>query len=494
MKSEDFTFAIAARCCSQNNLQRPRPHRRFRDRVRFGSVGLILCVGAAAFCLAGPARAAIVLGNLPASNEIAGPDMGSFGGLQTEEAVKFTMKAGSDMTVNNVILRAKTNAAGTNIPAIEIRNDAGTKPGSTVLLTIDGVIPLPIVAANPGTLVQDYKLTATSAFTLTGNTTYWLVVKAKAGTYEWWQSNPSISPTGPSATFNAPYKISSDGGLTWTDNPAFFGSAFFSFQINGSPPQSLQNISTRLKVGSGANVMIGGFILTGTQSKKVILRAIGPSLTAAGVTGALADPTLELHDDKGAIIASNDDWKVPDQAIIQATGIPPTDDHESAIVATLAPDSYTAIVRGKNNTTGIALVEVYDLDAAADSQLANISTRGFIDTGENVMIGGFIAGGNGGVGGKILVRGLGPSLTAFHVPGALADPTLELHDGNGDLITRNDNWKDTQEAEIQATGIPPADDKEAAILATVADGSYTVIVRGKNNTTGIGLVEVYQLP
>lgn len=494
MKSENFTFALAARSFRHASRQQKFPQRRFRHRAGFGGARQILCLGAALFCLAGPVRAAIVLGNLPASNEIPGPDMGSFGGLQTEEAVKFTIKAGSDMTVDNVVLRVKTNAAGSNIPAIEIRNDAGTKPGSKVLLTIDGVLPLPIVATNPGTIVQDYKLTATSAFTLKQSTTYWLVVKAKEGTYEWWQSNPSISPTGSSATFNAPYKISNDGGLTWTDNPAFFGSAFFSFQINGSPPQSLQNISTRLKVGSGANVMIGGFILTGTQSKKVIVRAIGPSLADAGVTGALADPMLELHDHNGAIIASNDDWKIPDQAIIQATGIPPTDDHESAIVATLAPNSYTAIVRGKNNTAGIALVEVYDLDAAADSQLANISTRGFIDTGENVMIGGFIAGGNGGIGGKILVRGLGPSLTGSHVPGALADPTLELHDGNGDLIAQNDNWKDTQQAEIQATGIPPTEDKEAAILATLADGHYTAIVRGKNNTTGIGLVEVYQLP
>ena len=167
------------------------------------------------------------------------------------------------------------------------------------------------------------------------------------------------------------------------------------------------------------------------------------------------------------------------------------------MVQTLAPAAYTAIVRGKGGTSGVALVEAYDLDPNANSKLANISTRGFVGTGDNVMIGGFIVGGGLGVNGagseEVLVRGLGPSLTQHGVPNALQDPTLELHDGNGALIASNDNWKATQQSEIQATGLAPHDDRESAILATLVQGNYTVILRGKNNTTGVGLVEVYKV-
>jgi hypothetical protein len=256
------------------------------------------------------------------------------------------------------------------------------------------------------------------------------------------------------------------------------------------------NISTRMRVLTNDNVLIGGFIITGTDPKKVILRAIGPSLAAAGVPGALQDPTLELHDASGTI-AFNDNWKDTQQAEIQNTGIPPTDDRESAIVKTLAPGSYTAILRGSGNTTGVAVVEAYDLDSNRAVKLANISTRGFVDTGDNVMIGGFIVGaglGNNGSGSeKVIVRAIGPSLTAAGVAGALQDPTLELHDGNGATIAFNDNWKDTQQAEIQATGIPPTDDRESAIVRVIPGGNYTAIVRGVSGTTGIAVVEAYTL-
>jgi hypothetical protein len=257
------------------------------------------------------------------------------------------------------------------------------------------------------------------------------------------------------------------------------------------------NISTRLLVQTGDNVGIGGFIINGTDPKKVILRAIGPSLTARGVPGALQDPTLELHNHTGAVIAFNDNWRDTQQSTIQATGLAPGDNRESAIVQTLAPAAYTAIVRGKGGTSGVALVEAYDLDPNANSKLANISTRGFVGTGDNVMIGGFIVGGGLGVNGagseEVLVRGLGPSLTQRGVPIALQDPTLDLHDGNGAIIASNDNWKDTQQSEIQATGLAPSNDRESAILATLVQGNYTVILRGKNNTTGVGLVEVYKV-
>ena len=251
-------------------------------------------------------------------------------------------------------------------------------------------------------------------------------------------------------------------------------------------PTTLGNISTRLRVETGDNVLIGGFIITGTQSKKVLLRAIGPSLP---LTGVLTDPSLELHDGSGTLLTSNDNWKdAPNQQEIIDSTIPPPNDLESAILMSLDPGPYTAIVSGVGNTTGIGLVEAYDLESTADSVLANISTRGLVQTGDNVMIGGFIILGTDPR--EVLLRAIGPSLP---LAGSLADPVLELHDGNGTLLTSNDNWRDTQEVEIAATTIPPSDDAESAILQTLAPAAYTAVVRGVNNTTGVALVEVYAL-
>ncbi len=249
---------------------------------------------------------------------------------------------------------------------------------------------------------------------------------------------------------------------------------------------ALANISTRLQIQTGDNVLIGGFIITGSQPIKIVVRAIGPSLS---LTGSLADPTLELHDGTGSVIASNDNWSdAPNfQEIIDST-LAPTSEMESALLMDLDPGAYTAIVRGVNDTTGIGLVEAYDLTLTSDSRLANISTRGLVETDNNILIGGFIV--VGGTAQEVLVRAVGPSLS---VPGPLADPTLELHDGNGLLLSSNDNWRETQEAEIVATGIPPTEDAESAILQTLGAGAYTAIVRGMNNTTGVALVEVYAL-
>ncbi len=255
-------------------------------------------------------------------------------------------------------------------------------------------------------------------------------------------------------------------------------------------PSQLLNISTRLRVLTGDQVLIGGFIITGTEPKKVIIRGIGPSLSGTGTT--LADPTLELHLGN-TTIATNDNWK-EHEADVVATTIPPTNDLESAIVTTLDRGAYTAILAGKDLTSGVGLVEVYDLAQSANSKLANISTRGFVDTGDNVMIGGVIVGGGfGGGATRVLVRAIGPSLTGSGVSGALQDPTLELHDGNGAIIATNDNWKSDQRAEIEATTIPPTDDLESAMVRTLTPGAYTAIVRGKNNTTGVALIEVYDL-
>jgi hypothetical protein len=252
----------------------------------------------------------------------------------------------------------------------------------------------------------------------------------------------------------------------------------------------LGNISTRLRVETGDNVLIGGFIVTGTQPKRVIIFAIGPSLSSFGFPGALADPVLELRDSSGGLIRSNNNWRSDQEAEIIATGIPPSNDLESAVVQTVPANGarYTAIVRGVNNTTGIAVVEAYDLDRTVDSKLANISTRGFVQTGDNVLIGGLIVLGQNPL--RIIVRAIGPSLP---LPGALGDPTLELHDGNGALIASNDNWRSDQEAEIIATGLPPSNDLESALVRNLAPGNYTAIVRGVNSTTGIALVEAYGL-
>jgi hypothetical protein len=212
----------------------------------------------------------------------------------------------------------------------------------------------------------------------------------------------------------------------------------------------------------------------------------------------MQDPTIELHDTNG-VIATNDNWKVNDQthqsqqAAIENTGAAPKDDRESALVKTLSPGNYTVVLRGKGNTTGVAVVEAFDLDPFANSKLANISTRGLVQTGDNVMIAGFVAGPPNAAPTGILIRGIGPSLSKSGVPNALQDPTLELHDSNGTKLRTNDNWKDTQQSDIQATGIPPSDNRESAILVDVAPGAYTAILAGKGNTTGVGLVEVYDV-
>jgi hypothetical protein len=256
----------------------------------------------------------------------------------------------------------------------------------------------------------------------------------------------------------------------------------------------LVNISTRLKIGVSENVLIGGFIIRGTQPKKLILRAIGPSLTAWGVAGAIADPVLELHDSSGGVIATNNDWQTGGQtAEIQTSGMAPANSAESAVVVTLSPGSYTVVVSGVGGGQGIGLVEAYEFDANT-TRFINISTRGRVGAGDEPMIGGFIV--QGGAAKRVIVRALGPSLASGPSPvvNALADPFLELHDGNGNALAVNDDWSDgSQAAEIVATGLPPANNLESAIVRTLGPGNYTAVVRGWNNTAGVGLVEVYDL-
>jgi hypothetical protein len=335
------------------------------------------------------------------------------------------------------------------------------------------------------------------------------------------------------------YAYSLDGGNSWSPNAAVSepfnphlgypnqnkigdyltivsdvagGNVAYSATFNGEediyyvrvapPPSQLLNISTRVRVDSGEKVLIAGFIITGTEPKKVIVRGIGPSLSGVGTV--LSDPTLELHQGNSTL-AVNDNWKArqdgsSQQAEVEGTALPPGNDLESAIVMTLNPGSYTAILSGKNGATGVGVVEVFDLARAANSQLSNISSRGFVDINNDLMIGGFIVGGQTPDGlATVLVRALGPSLTGSGIQDVLPDPTLELHDSNGATLATNDNWKindqtqQSQESAIRATAITPSNDLESAILATLPQGAYTAVVRGKNNTTGVGLVEVYNL-
>ena len=330
--------------------------------------------------------------------------------------------------------------------------------------------------------------------------------------------NPSANSWTSTSTSNAPFARgrhteawTGSQMIVWggADSSTLFSSGGRYCAASPSQQGSLGNISTRSFVQTGEHVMIGGFIVQGTGPKRVIIRAIGPELTQFGITDALANPRLELHNGSGALIATNDDWQTTilggiitsnQVSDIQNSGHAPTAASESAIIANLQPGNYTAIVNGVNNTTGVALVEVYDLSPGASSSLGNISTRSFVQTGEHVMIGGFIVQGTGPK--RVIIRAIGPELTQFGITDALANPRLELHNGSGALIGSNDNWQTTilggiitsnQVSDIQNSGHAPTAASESAIIANLQPGNYTAIVNGVNNTTGVALVEVYDL-
>jgi hypothetical protein len=295
---------------------------------------------------------------------------------------------------------------------------------------------------------------------------------------------PAATPT-PSATATPP-------GATPTPSPTPVTTPTPTPGVTPGPAGQPINLSTRMRVQTGDNVGIGGFIISGTAPKHVLLRAIGPSLTQAGVPNALADPVLELHGPGAFATITNDNWRddPAQQIVIMASGLAPSNNLESAIDATLNPGAYTAVVRGKNNTSGVALVEVYDLSQAVLAKLANISTRAFVSTGDNIVIAGFVLGNNSG-NDRVVIRGLGPA----GVPNPLPDPTLELRDANGALIGSNNDWQDdpAQAAGISGVGLAPPNTLDAAIMATLPSGLYTALLAGLNGSTGVGLVEVYDL-
>jgi predicted outer membrane repeat protein len=379
-----------------------------------------------------------------------------------------------------------------------IRDTTGWNPAAQGTHNIVGVDPMVAAAglANNGGATDTIGLKQTSPAINAGSAAiapptdqrgFPRVGRPDIGAFEFGSAAPKPTPTPtPTATPTATPKPTPTPTPTATPTP------------NPTPPSQLQNLSTRKQVGSGDNVLIGGFIVVGTESKKVLLRGLGPSLP---VSGALADPVLELHRADTTLLAMDNNWKDRQAAEITATGIPPSKDLESAIVAALPakPASqggagYTGLLAGHGGGTGIALLEIYDLNVNAKSKLANISTRGFVGTGDDLLIGGFIPGPHARLPLKVLVRALGPSLSAQSVKGALQDPLLELHDANGTLLT-NDNWKDASNAsEIKAT-LPPPDDRESAIIMTLAPSiaGYTAVVRGAGGATGVALVEVYAL-
>ena len=240
--------------------------------------------------------------------------------------------------------------------------------------------------------------------------------------------------------------------------------------------------------------MIGGFIITGNVPKKVVIRGLGPSLASFGITDFLADPVLELRSQSGALLQQNDNWKDSQRTEIENTGLQPSDDRESAMVTTLVPGNYTALLTGKGGTTGVGTVEVYDANIPADSQLANLSTRGFVQTGNNVMIAGFTLGGGSGPT-DIAIRGIGPSLSNAGLNNVLADPTLELRDSNGALLIANDDWQSdpVSAGKLTAHGLGLSNTKESGIYTTMPPGQFTAIIAGKSGGTGIGLVEIYRV-
>jgi hypothetical protein len=255
-----------------------------------------------------------------------------------------------------------------------------------------------------------------------------------------------------------------------------------------------QNLSSRLQVLNGDNLGIAGFIITGSSSKHIVVRALGPSLAQFGIANPLANPTLKLVGSGGFRPITNNNWRDSQEAILLADGLAPSNNLEAAIDAVVPAGAYTAQITDKNGGTGIAVIEVYDLDAGSVSKLANISTRAVTGTDNNVLIAGFILGKNAGLV-DVVLRGLGPSLASFGVPTPLANPFLELHNANGALIRANDDWHDdpAQAAEISTSNLAPSNDKESAIAATLAPDRYTAVLSGVNNTTGNAVVEVYDL-
>jgi len=360
----------------------------------------------------------------------------------------------------------------------------GTAPTGTITFKLYG----PNDAACGGAVIF------TSTVAVNGNGSYSSAnyTPTVPGTYRWVASYSGDNANSAATTLCT----DPTEAVTANPTPTPTATATATATPTATPAAQTLNVSTRMRTDTGNNVGIGGFTITGAVPKHVIIRAIGPSLTKFGFSAAevLTDPTLEVHGPGAFGTITNNNWRDSQEAQIKADGLAPTNDLESAIDATLPAGAYTAIVSGNGNPAGICLFEVYDLDAAATSKLANLSTRAFVGTGNNVVIAGFVLGNKPG-NDRVIVRGLGPSLSSFGIANALADPTLELRNENGTLLLADNDWQDnpSQAALITTAGLAPSNTKEAAIAATLPPGLYTAILAGLNGTTGVGTVEVYDL-
>lgn len=414
----------------------------------------------------------------PPANNLSGQDLGGLTLVPGVYHFDTTATSGGVLTLDaqndpdaRFVIQVGTSLITTGASSVLLINQADAR---NVYFQVGSAVTLGSGSSFIGNLLAGTSVTAVGGTTVTGR----LLALTGAVTMDTNQvTNPGLSsptPT-PTPTPSGTPTPTPTGTPTPTPSPG---------------PAQLLNISTRLNVETGEKVSIAGFIITGNATKKVMIRGLGPSLTS--LTGTLANPALELHGADGSLIASNNDWKDTQQAAIEDSMIPPGDDLESAIIVDLAPANYTAILSGQNGGTGLGLVEIYDLEDSSDSKLGNLSTRGFVQVDDDVMIGGFILG-NGSADERVLIRALGPSITGVANP--LANPTLSLFDSNGSLVAFDDDWQDdpSQAALIIATGIPPHDDLESAMVRSLAPGAYTAIVSGTDGGTGVALAEVYHL-
>lgn len=407
----------------------------------------------------------------------------------TQESGTTSMNGGNLKFLNDAAFNGGSLVGNGTITGNVRNNGATFGPGfSPGKITINGnytqgangVMTLEIGGTAPGTEYDQLRVNGTATLGGTLNVSLINGFRPAVGTI--FQLIAPNAFAGSFATINT-------NGFTGTFN---FSNNSITLTVTSVPYIPL-NISTRLNVETDPNQLIGGFTITGTEAKKVVILATGPSLDKFNLTGLLADPILELYQG-GTLIASNDNWEVPDKAEIEATGFQPGHKLESALVRTLPPGAYTAVVRGTNNGTGLGTVQLYDLAETTKSKLANIAARGVVEVPDNrILIGGFIIGGNGGGDCRVIVRALGPSLIAFQIGTPLPDPTLEVKNANGSTLASNDDWQQSPEAaEIQARGFAPAD-KESALMISLPNGAFTAIVRGKEGKTGVAVVEVYNV-
>ncbi|HEV2843107.1 MAG TPA: DUF11 domain-containing protein [Chthoniobacterales bacterium] len=418
------------------------------------------------------------------------------------------VQAGSNLTytitISNLSPRAAFNAIMTDtLPAgvtfVSATPSQGFCTGaSTVTCHLDSIVgqttatvTLVVTPTAAGTLSNTATVSTTSQeFNLSNNSDTEMTTVNPAST----PTPPPATPTPTPATPTPPPATPTPPPATPTPPPATPTPPAATPTPTPIPASQAINLSTRMFIQTGDNVGVGGFIITGSVPKHVLIRAIGPSLTGVGVSNALADPILELHGPESFVTTTDNNWQDDpiQKALIEATGIPPTHNLEAAIEARLAPGAYTAVVRGNNNGTGVGLIEIYDLNPGAGSRLGNISTRAFVSTGDNIVIAGFMLGANSAPD-RVIVRGIGPSLAALGVPNALANPTLELRDGNGAMVMENNDWQDNaaQAVELSAAGLAPTSPLESGIAATLPPGLYTALLAGQNNGAGVGLVEVY---